>query len=219
MVQKKYAEEVLAHFDIQDWYTINTPLNGNEKLKGSTPEEAEKLNAPYQSLVGSLMYLTRPDLAYTVSTLSQFNDKYDKTHWCAAKRVLRYLKGKPNYGLVYKQPGEGLSGFIDADWADCSENQRSYTGFAFIMTNAVVAICLTYELVENWNILYFLYFDLKYMLDLFIWFAWIFCVIMLINVPVAFILRLLFRVAIIFSKTITLIIEVISIWLILISRL
>ena len=56
-------------------------------------------DVPYQELIGSLMYLamwTRPDIAYPVSILSQFNTNYTWEHWHAAKRILRYLKGTIN---------------------------------------------------------------------------------------------------------------------------
>jgi len=43
---------------------------------------------------------TRSDIAFSVSPLSQLLDNYyDVTHWAAAKRVLRYLKGSINSGL------------------------------------------------------------------------------------------------------------------------
>jgi len=46
---------------------------------------------PYRELVGALTYLAvcmRPDIAYAVSYLSQFNSCYSASHWTAAKRVL-----------------------------------------------------------------------------------------------------------------------------------
>ncbi|KRZ68145.1 Retrovirus-related Pol polyprotein from transposon TNT 1-94 [Trichinella papuae] len=49
----------------------------------------------YRNRVGSLMYFTvttRPDIAFAVSMLSQFVEKFGKQHWMAAKRVLRYLR-------------------------------------------------------------------------------------------------------------------------------
>lgn len=53
--------------------------------------------------MGSLNYLTttRPDIAYAVSILSQFMAKPHESHWIAAKRVLRYLKGTINFGIEY----------------------------------------------------------------------------------------------------------------------
>jgi len=46
---------------------------------------------PYASAVGSIMYAiicTRPDLAYAVSTVSQFMSNLGKKYWKAVKWVL-----------------------------------------------------------------------------------------------------------------------------------
>ncbi len=51
---------------------------------------------PYQSLTGSLLYAamaTCPDITYAIAQLCKYNSSYTQTHWVAAKRVLRYLKG------------------------------------------------------------------------------------------------------------------------------
>ncbi len=65
------------------------------------------------------MYLsvsTRPDIAYAVGNLARFSSKPTKDHWTALKRVLRYLKGTVNYGILYSQKGSSDSiGFSDAD--------------------------------------------------------------------------------------------------------
>lgn len=85
------------------------------------------------------MYLsigTRPDIAHAVSIVSQFNDCHNETHWSAIKKVLRYLKGTANHGLLYKQNNDKLRGFVDADWANCPKDRKSYTGFAFILGDA-----------------------------------------------------------------------------------
>ena len=36
-----------------------------------------------------LAVATRPDIAFTVNCLAQYNDCHEKDHWAAAKRVLR----------------------------------------------------------------------------------------------------------------------------------
>ena len=44
---------------------------------------------------------TRPDIAFAVTTLSQFSSNPGYPHWLALKRVLRYLRGTIDYKLVY----------------------------------------------------------------------------------------------------------------------
>ena len=47
----------------------------------------------YKAIVGSLMYLvmsTRADIAFAVSTVSQFMLKASLPHWMAMKHIMRY---------------------------------------------------------------------------------------------------------------------------------
>jgi len=57
----------------------------------------------YKSIVGSLMYLTatRPDIMHAVSLISRFMERPKQTHFQAAKRILRYVKGTKKYGVFY----------------------------------------------------------------------------------------------------------------------
>lgn len=147
MSQQKYVQTVLKRFNMSDCKPVSTPLNIGLKLSKEmcpqTEEEKEEVkDLPYQNLVGSLMYLatsTRPDIAHAVSVLSQYNTNYGKQHWIAGKRVLRYLKGTANYGLHFKKANEPLVGYADADWGSNIDDRRSYTGFAFKLSNASVS--------------------------------------------------------------------------------
>lgn len=65
------------------------------------------------------MYLAvsmRPDISYAVNFMSQFNMNYTEEHWVAAKRILRYLRGTLDYGLLYQKTDVQLYGVVDADW-------------------------------------------------------------------------------------------------------
>ena len=65
-------------------------MDGNLKRKKSNKEGKDE-EFPYQSLIESIMYLsdsTRPDIADTVSALSQFNANYTQEHCIAAKRIV-----------------------------------------------------------------------------------------------------------------------------------
>ncbi|XP_054745996.1 uncharacterized protein LOC129250391 [Anastrepha obliqua] len=141
--QRKYAEEILIRFGMEQCKPIQTPMELNCRLeKPASANESEMKVYPYQNLLGALMYLsvtTRPDIAFTVSFLSQFNSNYSLQHWKAAKRVLRYVKGTINYGLLYKKSDSELYGVADADWGANLADRRSYSGFAFILAGGSIS--------------------------------------------------------------------------------
>lgn len=57
----------------------------------------------YRQLVGSLRYLTfmRPDIAFAVNRVSQFMHRPTVVHFFAVKRILRYLCGSKQLGVMY----------------------------------------------------------------------------------------------------------------------
>ncbi len=62
-----------------------------------------QIDVPYNSLIGSLQYAaitTRPDISMAMSHLSRFLAQPRSKHWEAGERVLRYLKGTIDLGLV-----------------------------------------------------------------------------------------------------------------------
>ena len=87
------------------------------------------------------MYLvnTRPDISFAVNSLSQFMVDPRRVHWTAAKRILRYIRGTVEYGLVYECRGSvELAGFTDVDWARCVEDRKS-TSSCFSTGSGVVS--------------------------------------------------------------------------------
>ena len=75
-------------------------------------------NIPYQEAIGSLMYAamgTRPDIAFTTSTVAQFSENPGWVHWEAIKRIYKYLLGMKKLELTYGGDKRGLVGYVDAD--------------------------------------------------------------------------------------------------------
>ena len=144
--QTKYIENILKRFNIFDCKPIGIPLDTNSKLTKAmspiTDEKREEMKkVPYQSAVGSLMYAmlgTRPDIAYSVGVISQFNSNPGKAHWIAVKRIFRYLKGTMDYSLTYKGSESQLLGYSDADWGGNLDDRRSTTGYTFIISGGAV---------------------------------------------------------------------------------
>jgi hypothetical protein len=71
--QKKYIQDLLDQAFLTNHWTAETPIEFNVHL---TPTDGEPLEDPtrYRHIIGSLVYLgvTRPDISYFVSILSQF---------------------------------------------------------------------------------------------------------------------------------------------------
>ena len=138
--QKRYSLDLIARFAPDgDLKTAETPYIMSLKLtKAMGPETAEAAmemkNYPYRSLIGALMHLanyTRPDIAAAVGICAQFCSNPGKEHWRAAIRILAYLQGTADYGVIYgrdikKEQGSHvpyvpLVGYSDASWADQPE--------------------------------------------------------------------------------------------------
>uniref|UniRef100_A0A803QDL5 Mitochondrial protein n=2 Tax=Cannabis sativa TaxID=3483 RepID=A0A803QDL5_CANSA len=111
--------------------SCNTPICHGYKLY-NTNSEVFSDPTLYRSTIGALQYLTltRPDLSFAVNKLSQFMQSPTLAHWCACKRVLRYIKGTMTKGLVFKPASRlTLEGFSDNDWACDIIDRKSTTGF------------------------------------------------------------------------------------------
>jgi len=73
---------------MSDSRPVNTPLDPNMPLRKAEPGTEIKDISIYQSIIGSLMYAvtgTRPDLAHTVTLLSQFSSRPNEEQLQAAK--------------------------------------------------------------------------------------------------------------------------------------
>lgn len=143
--QPAYTKAVIEKFGMEHSKPARTPMAQGTKLLKAI-EHSEMVDAAlYQSAVGSLLYLsgwTRPDIAFSVSSVSRFCSKPTKEHWTAVKRILRYLNGTLNYGLMYEKnedKNDGLIGYSDADWAGDTGDRKSTSGYLFMMTGAAVS--------------------------------------------------------------------------------
>jgi hypothetical protein len=111
-------------------HPADTPMDPNAKLWEEVNVFVD--TGRYQRLVGKLIYLshTRPDIAFSVSVVSQFMHSPFEEHLEAVYRILRYLKGNPGKGLFFKKTSEkNVSIFTDADWAGSVTDRRSTSGY------------------------------------------------------------------------------------------
>jgi hypothetical protein len=107
---------MLDRFGMSECKPVAISVELGAKLIKKERQSNEEVKLPYRELLGILTYLnatTRPDISFAVSHLGQFNC-YGEEHWTAVKRVLRYLKGTADLGLVYEPDSVPLTEFVDA---------------------------------------------------------------------------------------------------------
>ncbi|KAF7831623.1 Copia protein [Senna tora] len=103
LCQSKYTLDILRKFNMLDCAPVPTPMVTGRHF---SKNEGEPMKDPtlYRQVIGSLQYLTntRPDIAFAVNKLSQFLSQPTDLHFQGVKRILRYLKGSYQYGIVLK---------------------------------------------------------------------------------------------------------------------
>ncbi|KAK8934594.1 hypothetical protein KSP39_PZI014788 [Platanthera zijinensis] len=132
--QEHYTKLLLKKFDMENCNPTLTPMSTTEKLTARTEEEEKADQEKYRSLIGSLIYLTnsRPDIENAVNILARFVSNPSSHHLAAARRILRYLQGTKEYGILYqKSPDFTLRGFTDSDWAGDINDRKSTGGYIF----------------------------------------------------------------------------------------
>lgn len=86
---------------------VKTPIDSSTKLHPDSSNMFEDI-ACYRRLVGKLLYLTttRPNIAFVTQKLSQFLHAPTKIHYHTACSVIKYLKGSPSCGILFRRDAQ-----------------------------------------------------------------------------------------------------------------
>jgi transposase InsO family protein len=145
--QELYVTKALERFGLQQCRSVSTP-----EAVGAAHDSHPALDAPadaqrFMEMTGTLMYAaisTRPDIAHAVHYLASHMQVPTKRHMLAAERVLRYLAGTKDLGLVFgSRNGDNVGdsrgrraqvqvdvcAFADADWANDKGDRKSISGW------------------------------------------------------------------------------------------
>ncbi|XP_066384810.1 secreted RxLR effector protein 161-like [Miscanthus floridulus] len=116
-----------------------------ERLKLTKVSTAAMVDATlYRSIVSGLRYLvhTRADITFVVGYVSRFMEDPREDHWAAVKRLLRYVKGTVDQGIIFSKTSGSrlqLTVFNDADIAGDIDGRRSTSGVPVFLASALIS--------------------------------------------------------------------------------
>ena len=111
-----------------------TPDQGSERDTLSPPLDADE-SAKFRKATGILLYFSfdRPDIQRSTMMSAKRLRQPLECDMVRLKRVVRYLKGKPDMGQWLPKPDNDpgvvvIDGWVDTDWAADPETRKSVTG-------------------------------------------------------------------------------------------
>lgn len=136
-------QEVIGRYGMKEAHGASIPLAPGTKLVKRVDGAPDIGDLPFCQALGSIMYImlmTRPDISFAVSALSQFTSAPTLEHWKALLQVLWSLKSMASARLVYPF-GFGnplvLEGFVNADYNN-SEDRHSFSGYVFTIDGVAI---------------------------------------------------------------------------------
>jgi hypothetical protein len=131
---------------MQDCNSTKTPVSTTPlgyDLDGEVFDE----NWEYASIVGMMMFLannTRPDIANATHQCARFTHAPRKSHALAVKKIIRYLQGTKDKGLIMKPTSDlSIDCYVDTDFAGLYGQEdpqdpisvKSRTGYDLFLAN------------------------------------------------------------------------------------
>jgi hypothetical protein len=127
MHQGKYTKNLLRKFDMGEAKPLLMPMSTmmalDEDKEGEDVDQKE-----YRRMIGSLMYLTitRPDIQFTVCLCARFQSSPRTSHRQAIKRIMRYLRFTPEFGLWFLASSSlSLCSYSNVDYVGCRTERKS----------------------------------------------------------------------------------------------
>ncbi|GKC80891.1 retrovirus-related pol polyprotein from transposon TNT 1-94, partial [Tanacetum coccineum] len=159
--RKKYILELLQSAGLSNCNLVSSLMVTSSSL--SLDDSTAFFNpVKYQQVVGSLQYVTLSwlDIAFAVNKVCQYMHAPTENHWSAIKRILRYLHGTVEHGMLIRHssgstiqaftnvlwkgnPNTYLKAFSDADWAGDLDDRWSTGGFAIYLEAEYKALAHT----------------------------------------------------------------------------
>lgn len=141
-------KRLLLSITILNCNAVVTPLSNNADHISCRPEETplnKEYHDKYRSIVGGPGYLsacTRPDIAFSVSSLATSLHAPLMRHPGLAKRIYRYLPETLKNGLSFEIElalyPESICVSSDSHWGQCKDTRKSVSGYIIAINFAPI---------------------------------------------------------------------------------
>ncbi|KAJ9544159.1 hypothetical protein OSB04_023866 [Centaurea solstitialis] len=147
--QSTYIDKILKGFKMGESKKGFIPMqHGIVLSKAQRPvssEEQEKMKSvPYASAIGSIMYAmfcTRPNVAYSVSVTSRYQQNPGEAHWVAVKNILKYMRRTNEMFLVFggSEYEISVTGYTDASFQTDGDDFKSQSRYVFTLNGGAIS--------------------------------------------------------------------------------
>ncbi|KAJ9546652.1 hypothetical protein OSB04_019195 [Centaurea solstitialis] len=147
--QSTYIDKILKKFRMDESKKGFTPMqHGIVLSKTQCPvssQDQDKIKTvPYASAIGSIMYAmlcTRPDVAYSVSVTSRYQQNPGEPQWVALKNILKYLRRTKDMFLVFGGSEDEISvtRYSDPSFQTNRDDFRSQSGYVFTLNGGAIS--------------------------------------------------------------------------------
>ncbi|KAJ9547978.1 hypothetical protein OSB04_020521 [Centaurea solstitialis] len=147
--QSTYIDKILKRFRMDESKKGFIPMqHGIVLSKSQCPVSSQNQDrmksVPYASAIGSIMYAmlcTRPDVAYSVSVTSRYQQNPGEPQWVAVKNILKYLRRTKDMFLVFGGSEDEISvkGYSDASFQTDKDDFRSQSGYVFTLNGGTIS--------------------------------------------------------------------------------
>jgi hypothetical protein len=139
--QKGLIERTFDRYNDGSMKQYKTPLQADIKLQANQDEIDKERQIKFQSLIGSLLYIsryTRPDITIAINMLATFTSNPSEEHLCYAQRVLQYLNATKELKLEFKGGNLKIEAFSDANWGNDRDTYNSTSGYVIRIGRCIV---------------------------------------------------------------------------------
>ena len=132
-----------GHLCLEHCNPVAMPLDPGNRLEPNPEGNVGDRSNSFARLLGELQFIanaTRPDIAYAVNRLASYTANPSLQHIRALKRILRYLSGTQDLGIIYRalpQQPSFFYGYADASYGN-ADKRKSISGYIFLAGNGAI---------------------------------------------------------------------------------